>query len=32
VKALWDAVDAGLPGSDHTEMFTFLRDEPVSSA
>lgn len=32
VKALWDAVDAGLPGSDHTEMFAFLRDQPVPSA
>jgi 3-hydroxyisobutyrate dehydrogenase-like beta-hydroxyacid dehydrogenase len=26
VRALWDAVDAGLPGSDHTEVFAFLRD------
>ncbi len=25
VRALWDAVDAALPGSDHTEVFTFLR-------
>ncbi len=27
VRALWDAVDAGLPGSDHTEVFAFLRDQ-----
>ncbi len=29
VRALWDAADAGLPGSDHTEVFTFLRDTHV---
>ncbi|MGZ8688610.1 MAG: NAD(P)-dependent oxidoreductase [Gaiellaceae bacterium] len=32
VRALWDAVDAGLPGSDHTEVFTFLRDGSSASA
>lgn len=26
VRALWDAVEADRPGSDHTEVFTFLRD------
>lgn len=26
VRALWDACDADLPGSDHTEVFTFLRE------
>ena len=28
VRALWDATEAGLPGSDHTEVFAFLRDRP----
>ncbi len=34
VRELWDAVDAGLPGSDHMEVFTFLRDThlPVAPA
>jgi len=32
VRALWDAVDAGLPGSDHTEVFAFLRDGSAASA
>lgn len=31
VRALWDAVDAGLPGSDHTEVFAFLRDGSAAS-
>ena len=31
VTALWDAADAALPGSDHTEVFTFLRDQRESS-
>ncbi len=31
VRALWDSADAGLPGSDHTEVFTFLRDQHASS-
>lgn len=26
VSALWDALEADRPGSDHTEVFTFLRD------
>ncbi|MGZ8687707.1 MAG: NAD(P)-dependent oxidoreductase, partial [Gaiellaceae bacterium] len=26
VMALWDALEARMPGSDHTEVFTFLRD------
>lgn len=26
VRALWDALEADLPGSDHTEIFAFLRD------
>ncbi len=26
VEALWDAMEADLPDSDHTEVFTFLRD------
>lgn len=26
VRALWDAIEARLPDSDHTEVFTFLRD------
>jgi 3-hydroxyisobutyrate dehydrogenase len=26
VRALWDAMEAHAPGSDHTEIFTFLRD------
>ncbi len=26
VRALWDAVETDRPGSDHTEVFTFLRD------
>ena len=32
VRALWDSADAGLPGSDHTEVFAFLRDQRASSA
>jgi len=31
VRSLWDAVDAGLPGSDHTEVFAFLRDGGAAS-
>lgn len=27
VRDVWDAVDVGLPRSDHTEVFTFLRDQ-----
>ena len=30
VRALWDAVDAALPGSDHTEVFAFLRDQSAA--
>lgn len=26
VRTLWDAMEADLPGSDHTEVFAFLRD------
>ncbi len=26
VRAVWDAADVGRPGSDHTEVFPFLRD------
>ena len=32
VSTLWDAVDDGLPGSDHTEVFPFLRDQRRPSA
>ncbi len=32
VRELWDAVDAGLPDSDHTEVFTFLRDRRAANA
>lgn len=32
VRSLWDAVDAGLPGSDHTEVFAFLHDGSAASA
>lgn len=31
VRELWDAVDVGLPASDHTEVFTFLRDRDAPS-
>lgn len=32
VRELWDAADAGLPDSDHTEVFTFLRDRRAASS
>lgn len=32
VREVWDAADAGLPGSDHTEVFTFLRDTHLPAA
>ncbi len=32
VRAVWDSVDAELPGSDHTEVFPFLRDQRAASA